>query len=64
MDRAREIDGKDRLQKIREELMRELAPEILESAGGDQREISRRLSKIQVHLVRVMTCEFLFHHVI
>lgn len=55
---------------MRESLIEGLQKEIVEgsssssSSSATAEEVIAALEKMQVHLIRVMSCEFLFHHVI
>ena len=64
VERARELSERDRLQRMKEELASKLAMELVEGDQGGSALVIRTLAKTQVHLLRVMTCEFLFHHII
>ena len=68
IEKNREIpeNEKDRLIKLRDMLVKASGEELLEQINDSQNafQIIKVLTKTQFHLLRVMNCEFLFHHVI
>jgi hypothetical protein len=64
IEKCRGMKGRDRLLSLREELTQVLSSEVCENGNGSVSEIIRTLTKVQVHLIRMFSCEFLFHHII
>jgi len=65
VEKPKEFNGNDRLARMKSELIKELGPDVVEGPGfSNPSEIIRILNKTQMHLLRTMTCEFLFHHII